>query len=149
MILAVDPGGTCGFAYTYCDEIDDSTTCLPFAEQLPPQEFLVWAHSSVGDLTVVPDLELVVEKFTITQRTLTNSPQHDAIEVIGALRYLMRAYREAELVMQQPAEVMRLFSDTRLKELGWYRPGKVHANDALRHLGYRLAKRGLLELHPV
>jgi len=136
-LLAVDPGGTCGYAYL----LNDDTV---FASQLPPLEFLTCAHSWLSDF---PEMECVVERYTITQRTIKLSRQSDALEVTGALRYLAHAYGGREIVLQQPADVMRLFTNDRLKELGWYVPGKEHACDALRHLGYRMTRSGQLALH--
>jgi hypothetical protein len=41
---------------------------------------------------------------------------------------------------------MRLFPDSKLKSLGWYVPGKGHANDSLRHLARACAKRKLIRV---
>lgn len=139
--MAVDPGGTTGYAWA--ERVAGEVKV--YAWQDPPMDFLEWAHGHIA--SAHPDLECVVERYTITQRTIKLSRQTDALEVTGALRYLMHAYRQSNIIQQNPSDVMRLFTNKRLKKLGWYVPGKEHANDALRHLGYRLAQRGLVELH--
>lgn len=136
MILAVDPGGTTGWA-TYRHELEN-------AGQLAPQEFCVMAHVLASEWG--EELTIVVERFTISQRTLraTKAGSYDAIEQIGVCRYVSKAYCGRDIVMQQPADVMSLVTDDRLRALDWYHPGMPHANDALRHLTYFLARnRGL------
>lgn len=131
--MAVDPGGTTGFATWRHGEIWGD-----FTGQAPPQEFLELAHQLMVQHCFGG--RLVVERFVITVATAKKSPQPEALEQIGALRYLARIECGMELEMQTPAEAMGLVPDKRLRALGWYRPGQVHANDALRHLGLALAK---------
>lgn len=140
--LAVDPGGTTGYAWA---EMHEAGELRVFAWQDPPMDFLSWAHNHIESN---PFCEVVVERYTITQKTIKLSRQSDALEVTGALRYLAYLYGDRKIIQQGPSDVMRLFTDDRLKALGWYVPDKEHANDALRHLGYRLAQRKLVPLTP-
>jgi hypothetical protein len=132
-VHCVDPGGTTGYATYAAGEIVEELT-----GQLPPQPYLELAHDLFRSRPTGG--RLVVERFMITVATAKKSFQPDALEQIGALRYLARVECELELEMQTPAEVMRLVTDARLRELGWYRPGRVHCNDALRHLAVALLK---------
>lgn len=146
LIVAVDPGGTTGFSFV---EYDDETMELvsePQGGQFEPQEFYEW----LAPLTVSWGflLHLVVERFTISNRTLkvSRAGSYDALEVIGVCRYLSKRDCGRDLEMSQPATVMNLFPDKWLKERGWYIPGKGHANDSLRHLAKACAKRHLIKI---
>lgn len=141
LCLAVDPGGTTGYAWAWMALNENLQVS---ADQDLPLPFLDTVNTWIGGNR---EAEIVVERYTITQRTIKLTRQADALEVTGALRYLAHAYGGRKIILQNPADAMRLFTNDRLKKLGWYVPGKEHANDALRHLGYRLAQRGLVELH--
>jgi hypothetical protein len=132
-VLAVDPGGTTGAALGV---INDKTAKVS-AFQMTPLDFCVWAHRFVSENA--DGLVIVIERFTITQRTVQSARQYDALEITGVLKYLAHIY-DVETRIQQPADVMRLFSDDKLKALQYYEKGKPHANDALRHLCYTMAR---------
>lgn len=141
-VIAVDPGGTTGFATA---EAATRELIGGFTGQLPALEFCARLDAFLG--TVDDPTVLVCERFTISERTLraTKGGSYDAIETIGVLRYFAEQRLKRDLVMQAPADVMNLFTNARLKALTWYRPGQDHTNDALRHLGYYLARHhGLL-----
>jgi hypothetical protein len=144
LIVTVDPGGTTGYA---CASIRGEEALLPPVHgQLPPQEFCAWLEGVAGSWG--ERLTIVVEKFTISQRTLrvSRGGSYDAIEVTGVCRYLSRRTCHRDIETQQPAEVMRLFPDSWLRDHGWYVTGQGHANDALRHLALYLAKRKLIRV---
>jgi hypothetical protein len=65
--------------------------------------------------------------------TLKKSRQTWSTEGIGALRYLTKVF-DAEFVLQTPAAAKSFSTNDKLKKIGWYKPGKGHANDAARHL---------------
>ena len=90
-------------------------------------------------------LLVVSESFIITQATAKNSQAPWSLELIGVMRYASRMYTRRDLVTQAPATAKRFSSDERLKQMGWHRPGKGHANDAARHLLVTLATRGWLD----
>lgn len=141
MVLTVDPGTTTGYAFLAAKE-----DCAPHVYQAHPDEFLPWTDMLAevwGDR-----LTIVCERFTITTRTMkvTREGSHDALETIGVLRYLSKRSCKRDVVFQQPADVMRLFTDDWLRERGWYAPGKPHGNDALRHMAYHLAQAGRIKV---
>jgi hypothetical protein len=78
-------------------------------------------------------VELVIEKFTITNETAKKSRQYDALNIIGVFRHYSYM-SDWPLTLQSPGSAKKLGTDDRLKDLGWYTPGKGHANDAARHL---------------
>lgn len=142
LILAVDPGGTTGYSYIDTLRLEEG----PSSGQLPPQDFCGWAEVTAESWC--EELTIVCERFTISARTLkvSRAGSYDAIEVIGVLRYLSKKYCGRDLEMSAPSEVMNLFPDKKLKDLGWYVPGQGHANDSLRHLARACAKRKLIRV---
>lgn len=59
------------------------------------------------------------------------TPRH-ALEVIGVARYF--ATKHNCVIVERPASSRLICRDEHLRELGWHRPGKEHANQATRHL---------------
>lgn len=138
-ILAVDPGGTTGYSYAIDDVLVD-------AGQLPPYEFQAYAESFTTQWRA--DLTLICERFTITQRTIKSSRggSVEALEIIGCLRYFSLRDCGRDLIHQSPSDVMNLYTDEKLRMLGWYRKGQGHSNDSLRHLAYYLTQQGKLRV---
>lgn len=136
-ILAVDPGGTTGI-------------CLLRRE---PVE-LVWSYEAGTWLDTArkvdetlrehgADVDVVVERFTITQQTTKNSQQTLPLELIGMVRLLTMIHTGAEITLQSPADAKRFASNPRLKALGlWHVGGGGHALDAIRHALLRLTRTG-------
>lgn len=61
-----------------------------------------------------------------------------AHEAIGAIEQTLKSLQVkwwVDLATPQPSASRKIMTDRVLKELGWYRPGMPHANDAARHLG--------------
>lgn len=138
-VLAADPGLTTGFALWYpgCD--------VPQAGQIEGLEVFLSQVMLWLELKPETPALIIAERFIITPETAKKSQAPWSLEVSGGLRFLCHRYG-AEYAQQTPAEAKRLIHDDRLKALGWYKPGKVHANDALRHLAYGLAKRRAIRL---
>lgn len=88
----------------------------------------------------------VVERYIITPATAKMTQQHDALEIIGALKYLARQH-DHRIEMQSPSEAKGYSTDTKLKKVGWYNPGEPHARDASRHVLLYLSKAGIVDLH--
>lgn len=67
----------------------------------------------------------------------SGGPQHGASEysdeVIGALKDFA-SKKFVRTLKPQPSSARKLGSKVFLRRLGWYKPGKVHANDAAQHL---------------
>ena len=122
-IIAVDPGKTCGMF-----ELTDAT----FAHsELEPYDLV-----RMLDLSETPWITLVVERYT--QQSLKLTPQYDALETIGALRYVARR-NNWMFTLQSRSQKSRVRDDA-LRELGWHKPGMSHANDAARHALIFLAR---------
>jgi hypothetical protein len=115
-ILALDPGGTIGYAHrTRSGEI--------LSGQVPREE--VWLL-----LTAMQPHGIVCESFK-----LRKLPKVDLapVEVIGVVKEWARQ-NDVPIKWQDPAYAKTYFNDSRLKERGLHLPGRPHANDATRHL---------------
>jgi hypothetical protein len=141
-VIAIDPGKNTGFA-AWSSERGEAF----FADQEPDfytmcrrLEVFLEARSNMNQ-----EVALVVERFIINVKTVGNSQAPWSLEMIGVARYLAQHYA-CEFVLQSPSDAKNFMNDTRLKKLSWYKPGKVHANDASRHLGLFLATRKLIDL---
>lgn len=141
-VLALDPGKTTGWA-SYDRETNEfksgqtdyDETCRLL---LHPEELYTSALSA-------HDFDIVSESFIITVNTAKNTQATWSLELIGVARMISRLFSEQELVLQAPSAAKRLCSDDLLKALGWYVPGKGHANDAARHLGLFMMGRGWMD----
>lgn len=77
------------------------------------------------------------EKFIVTSGgSRTSTPQH-ALRAEQVLADFARA-RNVPLLKPQPSSARKLGQVVYLRRLGWYRPGKGHANDAAQHVLSRL-----------
>lgn len=135
-VIGVDPGGTTGLAAW-------APGMKLHLLELAPDDSVDWL-SEVAQGTLKK--HFVVERYTITAATAKMSQQHDALEIIGALKFLVRKYGHT-LTMQTPAEAKAFSTDEKLKNIGWYQAGKPHARDASRHALLYLAKQGIIDLH--
>lgn len=68
-------------------------------------------------------------------------------EVIGRIKDFAFVH-DVEVLKSQPSSSRALGSRVMLRRLGWYKPGKVHANDASQHLLSHLLKMRPMP-HPV
>lgn len=132
-VLAIDPGGTTGWATWVGGSVHWG--------QIP---------GGIGSAREVVNLmrsidTLVIERYTISERTTKYSRQSDALELTGAMKYVAQS-GNVPVIMQQPAEAKRIFTDERLRQFGWWARGEEHARDALRHLGLYLAKQRVIRL---
>lgn len=139
-LLAVDPGGMTGYCWVGIPE--DSQPHLIESGQLLPEPFCDLADTY---LTNFGNAETVVERYTITARTISKSRQTDALEITGVLKFLARRLTGQPIILQTPAEALRLLPDSRLRDLGWWVAGD-HARDATRHALYRLLRTGRMSL---
>lgn len=134
IVLALDPGKMSGWAKfdTITEEFTSGQEDYDGLCRLLMQN----THASV---------DLVSESFIITVNTAKNTQATWSLELIGVARMVSRLYTGQDLVLQSPAAAKRLCSDELLKTLGWYKPGKGHANDAARHLGLYMLGRGWMD----
>lgn len=94
------------------------------------------------DLTVgmlAPWLLMGVERFVLTSLSHRRSGSIEAIMAWGVCRAAAVHHKILLLVEDQRSEDMAIASDEVLRALGWYTPGKPHANDACRHVFAYLA----------
>lgn len=126
-VLALDPGKMTGWA-SY-----DRETGEFLSGQTNFEETCRLLLHRVGGPSH-DQLDLVCESFIITVQTAKNTQATWSLELIGVARMVSELYCQQPLTLQQPASAKRFSSDERLKKLGWYTPGKGHANDAARHL---------------
>ncbi len=135
MIIAIDPGKMTGWARL--------TTPIHFSSgEEPLYNTLHFIHEMMKqDQKPV----IVCEDFIFTKETLKKSRQLYSTEGLGALRFLCEEY-ECDFHIQTPAAAKRFSSDDKLKKIGWYQPGKVHANDAARHLLLHGVENGLVDV---
>lgn len=121
-VVAVDPGRVSGIA----------SLTFPWRRDIAPATWEMKrfeTESFVGFLN--PDV-IVVESFVPRPGVRTWQP--DAIEIIGALRY-MAWNHDKEFVEQTPADAKGFVTNEKLKTIGWYAPSKDnHKSDAARHL---------------
>jgi hypothetical protein len=133
IIFGVDPGKTTGLAWLEFPCNDH----VPEARQLE-------AMSAVAEverrLTALKGVEVVVACESFVPRPGVRSWQPDALEVIGALRYLC-AKHDVEFLTQSPADAKSFSTNAKLDRLGW-RKHSDHKDDAVRHLLLAAVKYG-------
>lgn len=135
-IMALDPGGTTGWAYF------NSRRKFVKCGQLNGQhhwELINLFHLEEVDYDITN--EIVSESFQFRQFTGFDKSkvELDSVEYIGVLK-LYSQLNDIPLHFQTASVAKHFVSDDKLKRLGWYSrtAGMVHARDALRHLLYRL-----------
>lgn len=146
MTVWLDPGKTTGIAAWYhrFDMFSSMEADFKAAGQwLTMLAQFGYGDSIVNQFTSSP-IELGWEAFITTPGTVRRGGKPDySLEVIGMARWLCLEHGMTILPAQISSQ-MALGTDARLKAMGWYKPGKPHANDAARHLLVSLFKRGLL-----
>lgn len=131
-VLAVDPGKVTGMALVCFSKGQDPE--LVWSGELDMHDYyheLNKLFYQFGD-----QLEIVCEKFTINMQTAKKSQAPYSLECIGILKGMFIHYgRDPEsLHYQLPANAMNMFTNEKLKKLGyWHRGGAGHALDAIRH----------------
>lgn len=131
-IVWLDPGQTTGLA----------------SYDLVTGNFVSWQYSHedlehrfVQDLFPLYRDRMVIgyERYIVTSGGLKTSTPRHAIEAITIVR-LLAAGADVPVLKPQPSSARKLGSPVMLRRLGWYKPGKVHANDASQHLLSHLLK---------
>ncbi|MCA1806886.1 MAG: hypothetical protein LC687_03350 [Actinobacteria bacterium] len=133
-VLAVDPGGTVGYAIYAMGHDGLFSPERVQAGQAGVDDFLDWAR-----IAITEDWLVVMERFTITTNTakLSAGGAHDALDVIGVVKHLCR-WASAQYEVQTPAQAKKFVSDRQLKNLGLWIKSQDHARDAIRHLVFGL-----------
>lgn len=133
MIIGIDPGKMTGLF-----RLDDDPS-------RPPTHLECSAYSAMNELegqlmagSVDENFFVVCERYT--QQSLRLTPQYDALEVIGVVRWLCHRYG-AELILQSRSQ-KKLVTSFMLRDIGWWMSGtKGHTNDAARHVLIYLSTR--------
>lgn len=136
-VLSIDPGLSSGIAFIRREPLK-----LVHSDELPPNETGDFVSALLREYP--PDhVDVVMERFLITQATAKNSQQGVSLEVIGVVKYLCHAYGADPVTLQTPADAKSFSSNARLKQLElWHVGGEGHALDALRHAVLRLTRTG-------
>lgn len=125
--MAIDPGLVTGFAL-----VDTEGPSVVYSAELDWQE----TGMKQGELLMQhPDeIDIVLERFIITQQTAKNSQAPYSLELIGQTKWIAWRCGAPEPVMQSPTDAKNFSTNGKLKALGlWHKGGKGHAMDALRH----------------
>jgi hypothetical protein len=124
MLIAVDPGKVCGYIVVNDDGgVYRQDEASPY-ETVAVIESLLWGQEHV---------DVIVERFIITPQTHKMTRQYDAIETIGALRYVCMKTPNNSFHLQ-PRDAKTRVKNATLKVLGWYMAtNDQHANDAAKH----------------
>lgn len=135
-VVSCDPGKMTGVT-TY--NVEERT--LSNAWQVTADEYASWAYQfAMGARQMERDILFVCERFIIGKRTLEagRGDENWSIELIGVTRHVAKWWNHA-FTLVAASDAKKFAPDTRLRECGWYRPGKGHANDAIRVLALGLA----------
>lgn len=136
-LIGIDPGKMTGVA------ILRPNSDTPEVYEMDTEVFFAWVHNTL--LQVGWTYDIVCEAFVISQRTVKSTSQTWSLELIGLLKWVSW-HKGHDFELQQASAAKKFATDARLKEFGWYTPGKGHANDACRHLLLHALKRGVVSL---
>jgi len=122
-ICALDPGVTTGLATA----TDDHYTSfeLKAGDYPHPHEMLF------DTLSNLEPKKIIYESFQFRQAQL--GAVFKGVEYIGVIE-LYAQLKCIEVIIQSPSDGKAFWDDKKLRALGVYKPGKPHANDAIRHL---------------
>jgi hypothetical protein len=129
LAVAVDPGKTTGIA------VLDLATKKFESVQLPRRQAVEFVIDKQPNT-------LIIEKFLITPGTTKKGVEYDALYTIGAILQRFED-TDTDIIWHTPTQ-MRPISTTILKNMGWYKPANIHANDAACHLTVHMAESGIL-----
>jgi hypothetical protein len=126
-ILSLDPGGTTGWAVFEVEE--DTEPVLVDYGQIPGSlgGFLNWIHDTDG-LSVH---RVVCESFTLREGVY--GADLSPVYIIGALEALIYNVADKDFITYQEPKIKPLCNNDRLKDMGFFKKGQQHANDAIRH----------------
>jgi hypothetical protein len=136
LIIGVDPGKVTGVAKYFTDS--KRISHQSFDDKMKLYEFIDANIDRAHELrqTVV----LAVERYTMG--TTTRSPQPDALEIIGVMRWLSR-HKGAIFMLQGAADAAQVGSRANLVRASWWVPSDPdqHRNKASAQVAYALMRR--------
>lgn len=150
VLVGLDPGGTVGVA-TYQSGAHE-------ALQLPQVDAVPYLRGFLqGCLDRGCTVHLGMERYvrgSATGHHRTGDGQADEVlaQVLALVDQLCPTPSSREDLLtyiQGAGDAKGVCGDPVLRQLGWYRPGKRHANDASRHLGLRMLRMFPTEYHAV
>lgn len=126
LVAAIDPGLVTGVCLVRFDVPEGCT--LETSKEIEFDEIEPWCEA------FLPIAErVVVERFIITKKTVSNSQAPWSLEAIGAFRLMAHRHHHA-LEFQSPSDAKSTVDNTMIRRLGlWHRGGEGHALDAIRH----------------
>lgn len=129
-VLALDPGKTTG-AVIFTPKGVSDIDILDW-DEIEYEEMPQWLFIALDNPSEPVDL-VVVEKYTISQRTIKSARHAEPLDVIGGAKFLA-ALGGIDVRVQMASDAKTAYPDKRLRELGLYSAvGGRHARDALRH----------------
>lgn len=131
IIIGVDPGKACGFAVFQTATGDFHSDDLSVDVALDRIYALMYGQN----LRTI----LSVERFTPNGRA-AQTAQTDALEVIGAARFIARRLNALRFMTPGASEAQSIAGPDVLRTLGWWAPGFDHRNRAASQVGYALSE---------
>lgn len=137
-VIGIDPGEHTGLAYLRVDGDRRSF----FSEQSYRHRAAGKLERHLRDVRQLSDVvDVACERFDIGVDTAkTARDAQVAIRTIGACEYVTIIH-DYEFFTHGRADAKGLVQDGLLKALGFWNPGRGHANDAARQVVFHLAKR--------
>jgi hypothetical protein len=127
LLIGVDPGKTSGLAVLDGDDFWSVDLDDPLDVCDEVHRMLRWKRPTV----------VAVERYTFTRAAGRMTRQYDALEVIGALRYICHT-SGVSFVLRGASESARVGSPAVLRALGWWARGFDHRNRAAAQLALLL-----------
>jgi hypothetical protein len=156
-VVAIDPGGTTGWAVAHYNTLVSGPLCDVDQIQFESGQFGPHKHHAelyeyligkiLGPPIPSPNVDVICESFEFRQRPdSVNRTKLELVskEYIGVLELLLARLGGFSLHYQTASKAKSLLPDKgpkanlKLRQIGWYRPNLVHANDAARHLARHL-----------
>lgn len=140
IILGVDPGKTTGWAF-FNTAYPDSFQSWQ-ADRNDFVDIIVPYLEKTGDR-----LDIACESYVLTSGTMrtSRSDENWSIEQIGVLRHWARRHGH-HFELQTAGNAKKFSTDAKLKDIGWWKPGNGHANDAARHVLLYVARHEMATL---
>lgn len=137
-ILAIDPGLLTGICLMRSDPIE-----LLWSDEVDWINTARLTDQTLRELGGV-NVDVVIERYTITSATAKKTQQTWSLELIGITRFLCLVHSAGDMTLQSPADAKNFASNARLKSIGlWHVGGAGHALDAIRHGLLFAARNGL------